>query len=89
MRGEVSFTVDGVEMTAAEGQSIAAALIHGGVSSWRRTRFDDRPRGVYCGIGVCFDCLVTLNGESNVRACLTEVESGDDVRTQEGTGHVS
>jgi len=76
-------------MTAAEGQSIAAALIHGGVTSWRRTRFDNRPRGVYCGIGVCFDCLVTLNGDSNVRACLTEVESADDVRTQEGTGHVS
>lgn len=83
----MSFTLDGVEMTAAEGQSIAGALIADGVMSWRRTRFGDQPRGVFCGIGACFDCLVTVNGEPNVRACLTQIREGDRVERQEGTGY--
>lgn len=83
---EVRFTLDGAPMTADEGQTIAAALINHGVMSWRVTRFADRPRGILCGIGVCYDCLITLNGEPNVRACVTRVEPGDDVRRQDGVG---
>ena len=83
----ITFTLDGVEMTAVEGQSIAGALIGAGVISWRRTRFDDRPRGVFCGIGACFDCLITVNGEPNVRACLVQVGEGDRIERQEGTGY--
>lgn len=83
----ISFTLDGVGMTAVEGQSIAGALIAAGVIAWRRTRFDDRPRGVFCGIGSCFDCLITVNGEPNVRACLAQVREGDRVERQEGTGY--
>ena len=85
----IRFTLDGVEMTAAEGQSIAGALIAGGVMSWRRTRVDDRPRGVFCGIGACFDCLITVNDEPNVRACLAQLREGDRVERQEGTGYVA
>ena len=88
MSRETSFTFDGAPMAAVEGQTIAAALIENGVMSWRTTRFGDRPRGLFCGIGVCFDCLITINGEPNVRACLSAVEPGDDVRTQAGDGHV-
>ena len=84
---DVAFTLDGVAMTASEGQSIAGALIAAGVMSWRRTRIDDRPRGLFCGIGVCFDCLITVNGEPNVRACLAQVRAGDRVERQEGTGY--
>ena len=87
MSGEIGFTLDGVEMTASEGQSIAGALIGAGVMSWRHTRFDDRPRGIFCGIGACFDCLITVNGEPNVRACLALVRDGDRVERQEGTGY--
>ena len=87
MCDDIAFTLDGTAITAAEGQSIAAALIAGGVVSWRRTRFDDRPRGVFCGIGACFDCLITVNGEPNVRACLVQVREGDCLERQEGTGH--
>ena len=83
----IAFTLDGVEMTAVEGQSIAGALIAAGVIAWRRTRFDDRPRGVFCGIGACFDCLITVNGEPNVRACLVQVGEGDRIERQEGTGY--
>lgn len=87
MSREVEFVVDGTAYRAVEGQTIAAALIQRGITSWRRTRIDDQPRGILCGIGVCFDCLVTVNGQPNVRACVTTVEAGDDVRMQEGTGY--
>lgn len=83
----ITFAFDGASYRAQEGQTIAAALMEQGISSWRRTRVDDQPRGILCGIGVCFDCLITLNGEPNVRACMTRVEQGDDLRSQEGTGY--
>jgi predicted molibdopterin-dependent oxidoreductase YjgC len=85
----VTFTFDGREMVAMAGQTLAAALMASGVRSWRDTRVSHSPRGLYCGIGVCYDCLITLNGQPNTRACLVTVRSGDIVRTQEGTGHDS
>ena len=80
-------TFDGRPLQARAGQTVAAVLLGNGVRSWRTTRHARRPRGLFCGIGVCFDCLVTLNGTPNVRACLTAVRPGDVVRTQEGNGH--
>jgi predicted molibdopterin-dependent oxidoreductase YjgC len=84
-----AFTIelDGEAIHVEPGQSVAAALIAAGVRSWRRTRAGDRPRGVFCGIGVCFDCLATINGTPNRRACLVEAAPGDVVTTQHGTGH--
>lgn len=78
---------DGREIEALPGRTVAAALWAAGVVSWRGTRGTGRPRGVFCGIGVCFDCLVTVDGRPNLRACLVPAEPGADVRTQEGTGH--
>ncbi len=66
------------------GQTIAAALIASGNLSWRLTRGAGAPRGVFCGIGVCFDCLVTVNGTRSVRACLVGAEPDDVVTTEEG-----
>ncbi|MFF8024305.1 (2Fe-2S)-binding protein [Streptomyces sp. NPDC007896] len=80
-------TLDGREITALPGQTVAAALWAAGVTSWRATRGAGRPRGVFCGIGVCFDCLVTVNDRPNQRSCLVPVRAGDAIRTQEGTGH--
>jgi len=80
-------TFDGRPVAALPGQTVAAALWAAGVTSWRGTRGGGRPRGVFCGIGVCFDCLVTVNGRPNQRACLVPLEPGDVIRTQEGTGH--
>jgi hypothetical protein len=84
-----AFTIelDGVAIAVEAGQSVAAALIAAGIRSWRRTRVEDQPRGVFCGIGVCFDCLATINGIPNQRACLVEARPGDVVTTQHGTGH--
>jgi predicted molibdopterin-dependent oxidoreductase YjgC len=83
----VEFEFDGVEMCAVPGQTIGAALIAAGRRSWRRTRFAGEPRGIFCGIGICFDCLVTVNGRPNRRACLVIAADGDRVTTQDGAGH--
>lgn len=80
-------TLDGREIEALPGQTAAAALWTAGVTSWRTTRGAGRPRGVFCGIGVCFDCLVTVNDRPGMRACLVTLQPGDAIRTQEGTGH--
>ncbi|MET7607790.1 (2Fe-2S)-binding protein [Streptomyces avermitilis] len=80
-------TFDGREIEALPGQTVAAALWSAGVTAWRTTRGEGRPRGVFCGIGVCFDCLLSVNGVPNQRACLVRVRPGDVIRTQEGTGH--
>ncbi|MEV7542254.1 (2Fe-2S)-binding protein [Streptomyces sp. NPDC089915] len=78
---------DGRELPAQEGQSIAAVLWAAGILSWRTTREGGAPRGAFCGIGSCYDCLVTVNGRPNQRACLVPARPGDTVTTQEGTGH--
>lgn len=80
-------TVDGREIAALPGQTVAAVLWSAGITSWRSTRGSDAPRGVFCGIGVCYDCLVTVNDRPNQRACLVPAVSGDAIRTQEGVGH--
>ena len=83
------FTIelDGEPVGALPGQSVAAALIGAGHRSWRRTRIGGEPRGVFCGIGVCFDCLATIDGKPNQRACLVEARPGMTITTQEGAGH--
>ncbi|MFF0742230.1 (2Fe-2S)-binding protein [Streptomyces sp. NPDC004111] len=79
-------TLDGKPIAALPGQSVAAALWAAGVLSWRTTRQGDRPRGAFCGIGSCFDCLATVNSTANQRACLVPARPGDAVTTQEGNG---
>ncbi|MFI9803263.1 (2Fe-2S)-binding protein [Streptomyces sp. NPDC052301] len=84
--GAFTVTFDGRPVRALPGQTVAAALWAAGVTAWRSTRDGGRPRGVFCGIGVCFDCLVTVDDRPNQRACLVPVAPGVDIRTQEGTG---
>ncbi|MFB9393103.1 (2Fe-2S)-binding protein [Streptomyces coeruleoprunus] len=83
----ITFTFDGRTLTALPGQTLAAALWAAGILSWRTTRHGGAPRGAFCGIGTCHDCLATVNGRPNQRACLVPVRPGDTVTTQEGTGH--
>lgn len=74
----VTLTVDGERIEARRGQTIAAALIASGRRIFRRTRNDGKPRGLYCGMGMCFDCIVKVDGETE-RACMTKVEDGMQV----------
>lgn len=76
--------VDGEELVTESGRTIAGLLLALGRVSWRTTRGGGRPRGVFCGIGVCHDCLVVVNGAADVRACQRLVRDGDDIRTQDG-----
>ncbi|MFC7614917.1 (2Fe-2S)-binding protein [Actinokineospora soli] len=76
--------VDGAAVTAQPGQTVAGLLLSLGRASWRTTRSGGRPRGVFCGIGVCHDCLVVVNGVPDVRACQRLLVDGDRVRTQDG-----
>ena len=82
----MTFTFDGREIPSVDGQTIGAALVAAGVRSWRTTARHGRPRGLFCGIGVCFDCLVTVNGQPSLRACLQQARPGDVVTTQHGAG---
>lgn len=76
MSDQVTVTLDGTPITAAAGQSLGAALTEAGIRSWRTSRHGGRPRGLFCGIGVCFDCLVTVDARPNQRACLVPVREG-------------
>lgn len=78
----VSITVDGQPMTGTSGQSIAGVMLASGLRSWRTTATMDRPRGIFCGIGVCFDCLVTVDGVRDVRACQRQACDGAEVTFQ-------
>ncbi|WP_434599360.1 (2Fe-2S)-binding protein [Streptomyces sp. A5-4] len=80
----VKVRLDGEELPAESGQSVAGVLLGAGRVSWRTTRGGGRPRGIFCGIGVCYDCLVVVNGIPDVRACQRLVEDGDEIRTQCG-----
>jgi D-hydroxyproline dehydrogenase subunit gamma len=74
-------TVDGEPFNGRDGQTIAGVLLASGRRAWRRGP-SGAPRGVFCGIGVCFDCLVTVNGVRDVRACRRRARDGDAVTTQ-------
>lgn len=81
-----TFDFDGRPVPFREGQSVGAALLAAGVRAWRTTRVGGRPRGIFCGIGVCFDCLVVIDGEPGRRACVVRARPGQQVRSQEGDG---
>jgi aerobic-type carbon monoxide dehydrogenase small subunit (CoxS/CutS family) len=81
-----TFDFDGEAIAVRRGVTLAAALWESGRRSWRVTERGHMARGYYCGDGVCYDCLVTVDGQSNVRACLTAAEPGMRVATQVGFG---
>lgn len=72
----VTLQVDGRPVPARRGQTVAAALLAAGQRVLRHTRRAGKPRGMFCAMGVCFDCVMTINGEAGVRACMTRVEDG-------------
>ena len=79
----LSLTLDGRSVNAYEGETVAAVLLAEGHIATRKTR-SGSPRGVYCGMGVCFECLVVVDGVPNTRACVTWVREGMDVARQDG-----
>ena len=78
--------MDGVLRQAFEGETVASVMLANRTRTLRNTRKAGEPRGLFCGIGVCYDCLVIVDGRVNVRACMVKAAPGMKVRTQEGVG---
>ena len=79
---EVTIQLNGLPVTMPAGSMVAAAVLKAGVSSFRRSVAGE-PRGPLCGMGICFECRVTIDGVPHVRSCQTVCEHGMDVRTDE------
>lgn len=79
----VTISVDGAPQRAYLGETVAASLIAGGDPAIRVSR-GGSARGLYCGMGVCFECLVVVDGVPNTRACMTWVRDGMEIRRMEG-----
>jgi len=82
----IAVTVNGVNLKAYEGESIGAVLTASGVRKIRYAPHHHEPRGLYCGMGSCYGCLVTVDGQPNIRACVTPVEPGMEIALQDGFG---
>lgn len=78
----VRFLFEGRELQAPEGTSLAAALLANGETAFRESPVGGGPRGPFCLMGVCFECLVEINGKPSKQACMTEVAEGMEVRRQ-------
>ncbi len=83
-----AFLFNGRRIEGHTNETVAAALVAAGVPVLGESVVLRRPRGFFCGIGRCSSCSMTINGVPNVRSCVTLVEKGMDVRTQEGAARI-
>ena len=81
---EVTVSIDGAPATARAGDSVAAALLAAGHLQCRTTPVSGAPRAPYCLMGVCFECLVEIDGVGNRQACMVRVAPGMRIATQHG-----
>ena len=80
--------VDGQKLSAYEGETIAAVVLAAGIRVSRLTPKKLEPRGVYCGIGICHECVMIVDGVPNIRTCQTLATPGCKVATQKGLGEI-
>ncbi|QJQ95883.1 MULTISPECIES: (2Fe-2S)-binding protein [Halomonadaceae] len=81
---EIAFSFEGRPLQARQGDTVAAALLASGVLTCRTTPISDSPRAPYCMMGVCFECLVEIDGVPNMQACQVQVRNGMQIRAQQG-----
>ena len=84
----VTIHVDGRRVAARAGDTVAAALLATGSNHCRTTPVSGAPRAPYCMMGVCFDCLVTIDGVGNRQGCVVSVREGMVIETQQGRREV-
>jgi D-hydroxyproline dehydrogenase subunit gamma len=84
----VTLQVGGKSIVARAGDSLAIALLNSGVTPFRQTPVSGKPRAPLCLMGVCFDCLVEVDGQQNVQSCMVEVQEGMQVQLQHGARHM-
>lgn len=80
----VTIYIDGAPVAAEAGESVAAVLLRQSPLWSRRTPITQSPRAPYCMMGVCFDCLVTIDGVGNRQGCLVPVREGMQIEIQKG-----
>nr|WP_314580173.1 (2Fe-2S)-binding protein [uncultured Pseudomonas sp.] len=80
----VSLTFNEQTFEVPAGTSVAAALLMSGIHRFRATPVSEAPRAPYCMMGVCFECLVEIDGVPNRQSCLIDVAQGMRIRSQEG-----
>ncbi len=85
----VTIFIDGRPVTAELGESVAAALLRQQEGWSRTTPVSQSPRAPYCMMGVCFECLVEIDGQRSVQSCLTPVASGMRIARQQGRRSLS
>ncbi len=85
----VHLSIDGQPVTVPAGATVAVAVLALGLPYIRRTPVTGAPRLPYCMMGVCFDCLATIDGMPNQQACMVMAEEGMRVDTQQGARGVS
>ena len=82
MREIVNLFINGVAVTMPAGSMVSAAILKTGVTSFRRS-VTGEPRGPLCGMGICFECRVTIDSQAHCQSCQTVCRDGMDVRTDE------
>lgn len=80
-REKITFTFDGQTYEGYENDTIASALLANGIRTLRKHEESGSPRGIYCNIGHCYECRVTVDGVSNVRACLTPITQNMNIES--------
>ncbi|MRG73159.1 (2Fe-2S)-binding protein [Alphaproteobacteria bacterium HT1-32] len=88
-KDRVAFRIDGKEMTAPEGVTVAEAMMLTGVEHTRLSPIGKTPRMPYCMMGVCFECLVTINGVAGRQGCMVPLEEGMEIQRPAGKVKVS
>jgi len=85
---QVAFDFEGREIKATAGMSLAAALMAAGVTTFRTSPVSGAPRAPYCMMGICFECLVVIDGVANQQACMIEVREAMSVARQRGAARI-
>lgn len=87
-RRAIQIRVEGQPVPAREGETLAAALLNAGVVPFRHTPVSGQARAPLCLMGVCFDCLVEVDGAPNVQSCMVEVREGMQIRLHAGARRI-
>ena len=85
---KIVFSFNGDNVEGYNGETIAAALHAAGIKELARSPVLHRPRGLFCAIGNCSSCLMVVDGQPNIRVCVTKIKQGMKVETQIGKGEL-
>ena len=82
----VTVTIEGQPVEVSAGETVAAAVLASGIGYTRTTPLSGSPRAPFCLMGVCYECLMIIDGQPNQRACKEYVAEGMTIERQHGTG---